>query len=181
MNDQPSGSDFPTEPTPPVTGPPVPPGAVPGQPSWAPPTPGAPPGWGPPAAPPTGAALPDEPEASTSRTGLVIGLVVLVALVVGGVVGAVLVLGGSVEIALDIERCEIAADGTLSASGTITNPDSGSVDVEVDVTFTDVNGGTTVDTDRVELSVPGDAAERWSASGMASDAVDQVNCRVNAG
>jgi hypothetical protein len=109
-------------------------------------------------------------------------LVVLAILVVGGILAAVLFVGGGdTEIALDIERCEIAADGALTASGTVTNPDGDTVDVPVEVTFVDVDGGATVDTDRIELTVPGDAAERWSASGSAGDDVQQVNCEVTAG
>ncbi len=125
---------------------------------------------------------PEEAPSGGNRVGLVAGLIVLATLVIGGVLAAVLVLGGDrAELALDIERCEIAADGTLSASGTVTNPDGDAIDVPVEVTFVDVDGGATVDTDRTELSVPGDAAERWTASGTAGDDVQQVNCEVTAG
>jgi len=170
----------PTAPVPPIGPPPADP----------PPLGGSTAGWGPPPVGTTGPAVatapgpaPGEPSPSSgNRAGLLVGLIVLAVLVLGGVLAAVLVLsGGGTEIGLDIERCEIAADGSLTASGTVTNPDDGTVDVPVEVTFVEVDGGATVDEDRLELSVPGGAAERWSASGTAGDDVQQVNCEVTAG
>lgn len=108
-----------------------------------------------------------------------IALLVVAALVVGGIVTAAVVMGaGSTELTLRIDTCEIAADGTLTATGTINS--SAATDVDVEVTFTDLAGGDVVDTGQQTLTVPEDAAQRWQVTGTAGDDVQRVTCDVTA-
>jgi hypothetical protein len=86
---------------------------------------------------------------------------------------------GDSELELSVDTCEIAADGSLGATGTIANR-AGATDVTLEVRFLDADDGSSVDSDRVVVSLPGDAAERWRATGTAPDAVQQVTCEVTA-
>lgn len=160
-----------------------PPGAPPGSPGAAPfgssPFEAAPYGAPPPGAVATAGGPSSEPP-KRQRTGLVVGLVVL-ALLVAGVVAAVLVLrGGDPDLELSIDTCDIAADGTMSASGTIRNHGGDRADVTIEVAFSDTDSGNTIETDRTSVSVPGGASERWSASGTAGDDVQRITCDVTA-
>lgn len=112
-----------------------------------------------------------------------IGVIVLVLILVVGAAVAAVALGlfgtSSSELELDVQRCEIATDGSLSASGTIASR-GGESDVILDIRFLDVDGGDVVDTDRITVVVPADAAERWRGTGSAPDEVQQVTCEVTA-
>lgn len=159
-----------------------PPGAPPGSPGAAPfgssPFEAAPYGAPPPGAVATAGGPSSEPP-KRQRTGLVVGLVVLALLVAG--VAAVLVLrGGDPDLELAIDTCDIAADGTMSASGTIRNHGGDRADVTIEVAFSDTDSGNTIETDRTSVSVPGGASERWSASGTAGDDVQRITCDVTA-
>jgi hypothetical protein len=160
-------------------------------PPTAPPTaPGAPAGWGPPpgSPPPYGAAPyaspygtpAEEPApAKKSKAGLIVALLVVALLVVGGIVAALVVMSGSSgELELTVDTCEIAADGSLSATGTVSS--SSATDVEIDLEFTDSATGQVVDDDSVDIAVPEGAAQRWSASGSAGDQVQRVTCTADA-
>jgi hypothetical protein len=177
--------EVPTVPQPPApTGPPAwaPPTGPPAGPPTAPPMAGGDTGWPPPAPPASpGVPVPPAPGASTGKgrtAAIVVGILVVVALV--GAAGAFVVFGSrSSELELAIDACELAADGSLRATGTIANR-AGATEVRVEVRFLDIDGGDEVDADRVRIELPGDAAERWRASGTAPEDVDQVTCEVTA-
>ena len=137
----------------------------------------------PPQAPGVPPTQPPTPASGTgggsSKAGVVIALLVVALLIVGGVVAALLVLrSSSPELTLTIETCEIAADGALSASGTVSS--SAAADVEVDVTFSGLPDGELVDRGQQTVPVPADAAQRWQVSGVAGDEVQRVTCDVTA-
>lgn len=138
---------------------------------------GAPWGAGPqgtPAAPPT---------EKKKRTGLLIGLIAVGVLLVGAAVAVPVVLLGArstTDLALAIDTCNIAADGSLSATGSVTNDGSDRRTVSVEVTFTDSSDGAEIDLDRSSVTVAGGSSERWTASGSAGDEVRQVTCDVTA-
>ena len=136
---------------------------------------------GPPIAPPiTPSAAPPAAPAS-KKTGLIIGLIVVLALIIGGIAAAAVVLMDSgTELELDIAACEIAADGTLTASGSVENTSGTTTDVDVEVDFRDDDGGSIIDTDSARITVPGDSAERWSLTGTAGDDVQRITCDVTA-
>ena len=122
----------------------------------------------------------EPPPAAPRRTGLIVALLVVALLVIGGIVGVVLVVGrGAPELELTIDTCEIAADGTLSATGSV-RAGGDAADVDVDVTFSDVATDATVDDDSTQVAVPADAAGRWTAAGTAGDTVQQVTCDATA-
>ena len=109
-------------------------------------------------------------------------LVVVVLLVVGGIVGvALLTFVGTSGLELTIDTCEIAADGTLSASGTVEGPSGTGVEIQVD--FIDTATGDQVDssTVSVDLGTTTPRGDPWTASGTAGDQVQQVSCDVTAG
>ena len=174
---------------PPQGPPPAPPTAV--QPT-APPVGGQ--GWGPPqqaygqpavGAPPYGqmatGPAPTAEEPKKRRTGLVVGLALLTLVVIGGIVAAAVLLGGGdSDLELAIDSCAIAADGSMSATGTVRNDGGDRADVTVEVVFSDTDSGNTIETDRSSISVPGNASERWSASGSAGDEVQRITCDVTA-
>jgi hypothetical protein len=165
------GSDEPTTSMPPY----VPPGTPGTQPPAAPPY--APPP-GPPVAPPLPSAQAAPPR-EKSRTGLIVALVVLAALVLGGIILAALLLGAEdTDLSLTIDTCEIAADGSMTATGAVTNDGSDRADVTVEVTFSDSATGDTIEQDSSPVEVAGGSSERWSASGSAGDEVNQITCDV---
>jgi hypothetical protein len=98
---------------------------------------------------------------------VVVGVVVLLALVAGG---AVLLLGSGSSPTVAIDRCEIAADGTLTASGTL---EGGDRDTEVEVVFRDVATDAVVDDE--DTDVPGGEGS-WRATGRAGPDVRRVTC-----
>ena len=115
------------------------------------------------------------------RTGLIVAMVIAGLLVVGGIAGvALLTLGGSSGLELTIDTCEIAADGTLSASGTVGGPSG--TGVEVQVSFVDLATGSEVDSDTVgvDLGTTASGGDPWQVSGTAGDQVRQVTCDVTA-
>ncbi len=115
------------------------------------------------------------------RTGLIVAMVIAGLLVVGGIAGvALLTFSSSSDLELTIDTCEIAADGTLSASGTVGGPSGAGVDVRV--SFVDVATGTEVDSDTVgvDLGTAATGPDPWQASGTAGDQVQQVTCDVTA-
>lgn len=169
--------------TPPTWGTPpaAPPAAPPtwGTPPAAPPT--APPGYGTP--PPTAFGTPPPPPAPAkkSRAGLIIGLLVLAFLVLAGLaLAAFALLGSSSELELTIDRCEIAADGSLTASGTVGGPSG--TGVTLDVEFTDIATDEVVDSDRItiDLGTATSGGDPWEVRGTAGDEVRQVACDVTA-
>lgn len=180
----PGAGDEPTASLPP-TGPPTPSPYSAGPPTASfPPAPGA---WGAPAAPgpagqwaaPVPAPAHPAPQ-KKSRAGLVAALLVVALLLVGGVVAAALVLTGSGSLEIAVDSCEIAADGTLTATGTVSGPNGQGADVEVE--FTDTANGDLVDSARisVDLSFGGIGGDAWTASGEASADVQQVTCTATA-
>lgn len=170
-----------------------------GTPPYAPPADpttqyGAPPVGGYPQGPPPGAFPPPAPaDWSTpaagdpasptapkkNRTALIIGLIVVFALIIGGVAAAIVMMSDSgPDVELSIDTCEIAADGTMTATGSVENLTGDASDVDVEVAFRDVAGSSVVGNDSVEVQVPGNSAERWSAEGVAGDEVQQITCDV---
>ncbi|MGI9576699.1 MAG: hypothetical protein ACR2OH_00700, partial [Microthrixaceae bacterium] len=120
-----------------------------------------------------------QPEKKRSPVPIIIAVViallaaVAVFLFVSGTLG-----GGDGDVTIADGSCDIAADGTLSVSGTYT---SGSeVDTSLDVRFDDQDGN---EADKTSVDVKGDADEdiAWSASGQASDDVTKVSCTVSQG
>lgn len=169
----------PNDPTPTAVQPTVPP--YPAGPPTGPPL--APPdAWNqPPGAPPLGTPVEPTTPPTSKKTGLIIGVLVVLALIIGGIVAAAVVLMDSdPQLTLDIEVCEIAADGTMTASGSVENTSGSTADVDIDVVFRNDATSSTVDTDTVELNVPGDSGERWSLSGTAGDDVQRISCDVTA-
>lgn len=153
----------------------------PGAPTYSAPAYGAPAYGAPPAPPsfgaaPLGAAAPlPEPTKKKGRTGLVIGLIVILVLVAGGIAVAVLALaGGGSDYTLTVDRCDIAADGSLSAAGTVTGDDD---DVDLQVDFTEVGSGDIVDSATSKVVLSGGSGS-WTASGTAGDSVNQVSCEA---
>jgi hypothetical protein len=163
--------------------PPAPPGAPQGPPTWGQPTYGVPQYGTPQPGAPLGYAAPPAPapvQPKKSRAGLIIGLVVLAALVIGGIVGvALFALGGSGELELTLDTCEIAADGTLTASGVVVGPNG--TGVQIDVEFVDTETGARVDdaATSVDLSF-GSSGNPWTVTGTAGDEVQQVTCNATA-
>jgi hypothetical protein len=149
-------------------------------------TPPPPPGYGPPvagwASTPPGVESPAAVPANRNRTGLVVGLVVIALLVVGGVIAAVVALGGTATsgISLGIDTCEIAADGSMSANGTISNDGSDSATFDIEVDFSDTATGETVVTDTMTVTVAAGSSERWSGTGTAGEEVRRITCDVTA-
>ena len=106
---------------------------------------------------------------------VVIALLAAVAvfLFVSGVLG-----GDEGEVTLNDDDCEIAADGTLSASGTYKSDSD--VDGSLDVRFDDQDGN---EVDSASVDIKGDADEEipWTATGSAGDDVTKVTCTVSKG
>lgn len=157
-----------------------------GSPPAAPPT--APPTWGtPPAAPPSYGTPPEtafgtQPPAPAkkSKAGLIVALLVLAFLVLAGLALAAFALLGSSDLELTIDRCEIAADGTLTASGTVEGPNG--TGVNIDVEFVDIATDQVVDSDRItiDLGTATSGGDPWEVRGTAGDEVRQVACDVTA-
>jgi hypothetical protein len=106
---------------------------------------------------------------------------VLVALILlaGAVGGAVAVSRSSGELDMTVDRCEIAEDGSLTASGTVSGPSGTGVDVEVE--FVDSATGDVVDDADTSIDLgtaPG--ADPWTVTGTAGDDVMQVTCNATA-
>ena len=115
------------------------------------------------------------PTKKKSRAGLIIGLLVVALLVIGGVAAAIVVMSGSSDAELTVDTCEIASDGTLSATGTVSGASGDRVRVEVD--FVDV--ATDDDADSADVDVALDGGDgTWSASGSAGADVNQVSCEA---
>jgi len=128
---------------------------------------------------PLGAPAPIEaPTTKKSRAGLVVGLLVVLVLIVGGGVAGFFVLGGSSSAKLTVDSCEIASDGTLTATGTVA--DGGDTTVEVGVTFIEVSSGDKVDDETVPVRLL-DGSGGWSAIGAAGDSVTRVTCEATLG
>ncbi len=151
-----------------------------------PPTAPVPPvgGWTVPAPEPTGFIQPGTPEpggpARRSRVWVVVAVIVALALVIGGAAGAFVMLTGFGRLDVSIDTCEIAADGALTATGTVDGPSGTAARVIVD--FVDTRSGEVVDSDSTTLDLgtaPG--ADPWRLDGQAGDDVDQVTCEVTAG
>ncbi len=106
---------------------------------------------------------------------------VAILLVVGAILAAIVVASGGTDLELTIDTCEIAADGSLSASGSVRNTGGDAAEVPLEVEFSDVATGDVVDTDSSTVEVSGGSAERWQAEGAAGDDVDRVSCDVTAG
>ena len=155
---------------------PSPPGA-PGYP--APPGGTVPPPLGPAGAP--GAPAPGTPPERKRRTGLVIGLVVLVLVVAvaAGVVAYLVASGGSgSDLTATVDRCVIDADGTLTASGRLTNDGGDAQQVRMTVVFDDSKGGARVDRSFVTVRVGPGRSAPWRATGNAGESVQRVTCVV---
>ncbi len=160
--------------------PPAPPGAQGwGAPPYGPPG-AAPPGYGAGPYAGTGQAPAPEPQ-KRRRTGLVIAALVVALLVLGGVAAVgLMAFGSSSELALTIDTCQIASDGSMTASGTVDGPSGTGVNVRV--VFTDVETGEQVDTGdtSVDLGTSISGGDPWSVSGIAGNQVQQVSCDVTA-
>jgi hypothetical protein len=109
-----------------------------------------------------------------------VGLLVLAVLVIGGIAGVLwFVTGGSGELELSLDTCEIAADGTLTASGVVSGPNGKGVEVEVD--FIDTATGREVDDASTSLDLSfGSSGSPWTVTGRAGDDVQQVTCNATA-
>ena len=109
--------------------------------------------------------------------GMGILLVVFALLVGGGIALALaLVASTSSDLALTVDTCEIAADGTLRATGTVSHGGDED-DTEVVVTFFDSSNDTTVDSQRTDVVLRSGEGS-WTASGRAGDSVQQVTCEA---
>lgn len=204
MTDQHPPADGPPAPTPPPYSPPAAPVPPAAPPAWPSPDAGEPTATQPPVAPPYGApqysapqygappygappygnATPPVPEAPAPgrqrRAGLVVGLLVVGVLVIGGILGIALFAAGGTDLELNISRCAIAADGSLSAAGTVGGPSG--TGVTVDVEFVDSATGEKVDTASTSIdlgtAVAGD--DPWSVTGSAGEQVQGVTCNATA-
>lgn len=162
-----------------------PPYQPPYQPPTGPPTAPVPPvgGWTvpPPQTPGLPPPVPQQTEGSPrrSRGWIIVAVVVLIALVIGGTAGAFVMLTGFGRLEVSVDTCEISADGTLTATGTVDGPSG--TGVEVAIQFVDIDTGEVVDSDATSLDL-GTAigADPWSLTGSAGDEVDQVTCNVTA-
>ena len=159
-----------------------------GEPSaWGPPTATVPPVAPTEAVPPVYGIAPATPPGSgaagvapptprkKSRVGLVVGLVVVLVLLIGAGLAAVLLVGGGATAELTVDSCEIAADGSLIATGSVTNGNGDSVGV--DVSFLEVSSGDEVQADTVTVLLL-DGSGNWSSTGSAGDSVTQVTCEA---
>ncbi|MFZ4517330.1 MAG: hypothetical protein ACOYOP_03010 [Microthrixaceae bacterium] len=192
---EPPTTPVPTVPTPPAAAPTAPPGAYPTAPPGAYPTappyaggPGVPPGAAPPGAPPaypgqvSGAApgVPPGPAApkKTSKALVIVLALLATAVLLGvfGAVAAVTVLGGP-DLTASVDRCAIAADGSLSAGGTL-RAEGGSADATVKVEFLRGSGSGRVDSGSTSVSAPDGGSARWEVTGRAPDDVKVVTCRI---
>lgn len=148
------------------------------------PPPYHPPSFEPPSFPPTiqqpAVPPPPTPPPTKSKLPLVLALIVLGFLVLGGVaLGAYFALRSTGELDLTVDRCEIAADGTLTAAGTVGGPSG--TGVTIDVEFVDIATDEVVDRGSVGVDLgtaPG--SDPWTVAGTAGDEVRQVDCRVTA-
>jgi hypothetical protein len=133
----------------------------------------------PPPFPPT-TQQPAVPPPSTRKLPLVLAIIVLVFVVLGGIaLGAYFALRSTGELDLTVDRCEIAADGTLTAAGTVGGPSG--TGVSIDVEFVDIATDEVVDRGSVGVDLgtaPG--SDPWTVEGNAGDEVRQVDCRVTA-
>ncbi len=104
---------------------------------------------------------------------MIAGIVAVVA-AIAAFFGIRALVGGGADVQGTVDECSIAADGALTASGTVESGDA--LNTTVEVRFEDLATGTEVDRDTVE--VRGDAGESvaWSASGQAGDGVERVTC-----
>lgn len=144
--------------------------------------PGAgPPGAGPPGATPPGAiwyatpaaAPPPEPTTGRRLGRFVVGLIVVL-LVVAAVVAGVLVLSArSGGPTVTFRTCDIAGDGALTATGTVSG---GSRSVTVKVEFRDLADNTVVDRGSTTVQVPSGGTSRWKVNGKAGSDVQQITC-----
>ena len=82
-------------------------------------------------------------------------------------------LGGD-DAEITITGCDIAADGTLTATGTLES--ASEVDGSLDVRFDNAEDGSEVDSTSTDVSGAADESIEWSASGAAGDDVARVTC-----
>jgi len=173
MSDDPTGQFTPPQ-IPPPYNPPV--GAPPTAPA-APPT-----AWGestlgsatvPPSQP-----LGSEPavaEQKKSKTGLILGLLVVTALLAGAAfAGAAVVLNSGSDLALTVRTCQITADGSLKAAGSYTGA-SDSTDLVVK--FLEVGSKDLVASSKV-TGIRSTGNGNWEGTGKAGDSVQQVTCEI---
>ena len=180
----------PAQPTQPYGGHPYPPyggqnyGTPPASPPQSPPTTPpyaaglayqAPSGAQPPYGPAAAAPPSSTPAKPRRRTRWVVATVVVIVLLVAGAVVA-LVATRDDGLTATIDTCRIDADGTLTASGSLTGGDDDSA--RVSVTFGDVETGSTIDRATADARLT-NGSGRWEATGSTSDEdVRQVTCTV---
>jgi hypothetical protein len=107
---------------------------------------------------------------------VVIGLLIVLLVAVGGVFGFRTLNGSAGTFEGTVDQCHIAADGTLTASGTITSEEA--MDTTLEVRFDNAADSTQVD--RTTVEVAGSAGEQvqWNAAGHAPEDVDRVTCTM---
>lgn len=124
-----------------------------------------------PQSPPAQSAKP----ARSGRAAAIVLAVLIVALVaIGGFFGFRALDGSAAAVEGTVDRCHIASDGTLSASGTVTSGEE--TDMTLEIRFEDVTNSTEVDRATVDVSGPTGQPIPWSASGQAPDDVVRVTC-----
>ena len=151
-----------------------------GQPNYGQPNYGQPPQAPPAYGVPVGVvAAPPAPK--KKRTGLVLGILALVLLAVIAGIGAFVVVGGNSgsDLVASVDRCVIAADGTLSASGTLRNRGGNQQRARMTVVFNNTSGGSRVDRSTLNVTVRADGSANWEAGGRAGDRVQRVTCVVS--
>ena len=107
---------------------------------------------------------------------VVIGVVIVVLVVIGGFFGFRAMDGSAGSLDGTVDQCHIAADGTLTASGTVTSDKE--LDTTLEVSFD--NAANDAQVDRTTVDVSGSAGEQvqWIATGQAPDDVTRVTCTM---
>ena len=106
---------------------------------------------------------------------IALAVLVILALIGGGI--AVAVARSNDDFTATINRCSIAADGSLTAKGTV-HTSSGSGSVQVSVQFDDAATRKHVDRSVVGAQLNSNGRGIWTASGSAGDEVQRVTCVV---
>ncbi len=79
-----------------------------------------------------------------------------------------------------MDSCVIEADGTMTASGTVTNDNDDQVTARVTVVFEDAETKDMVDRSFVDdLKVDGKDTADWEATGSAGDEVQRITCLLD--
>lgn len=119
----------------------------------------------------------DQPTKRSGRTAaIVIGVLIVVLFAVGAVFGFRALRGSSSPFDGTVDRCHIASDGALTASGTVTSDEE--LDETLEVRFEDTATGDEVDRTTVDVRGSGGEQVPWSANGQAPEEVNRVTCTL---